>query len=66
MAVDTYPDLFWAYTAVWVILAVYIAAIGGRLARIERALGSAQFGSDRNSEDADSQGIGARCCDSKR
>ncbi len=40
MTVDTYPDLFWAYTVVWGILAVYIAALGSRLKRIERSLGA--------------------------
>jgi CcmD family protein len=61
MMVDTYPDLFWSYTAVWVILALYIGVLGRRLARIERALAS-----DQNRDDKTAQGIGARCCDSKR
>jgi|GEM_PF-1232921 len=56
MAVDTYPDLFWAYTVVWVILAVYIGVIGARVARLERSLRGGQ----------QSQSSGAGCCDSKR
>ena len=56
MTVDTYPDLFWAYTAVWVILAIYIAAIGARLARLERTL----------SKEISGQVNRAECCDSKR
>jgi CcmD family protein len=36
--VNTYPDLFWAYTAVWVALALYIAFLGRRLSKLERSL----------------------------
>ena len=36
--VNTYPDLFWAYTAVWVALALYIAFLGRRLSKLERLL----------------------------
>jgi CcmD family protein len=36
--VNTYPDLFWAYTAVWGALAFYIVSLGGRLAKIEKKL----------------------------
>lgn len=39
MAVDTYPDLFWAYTAVWVVITLYIAWLGARLVRLERSRG---------------------------
>ena len=33
---DTFPDLFWAYTIIWVILAVYIISLGFRLSKLER------------------------------
>lgn len=56
MVVDTYPDLFWAYTVVWAILAVYIGVIGARVARLERSLRGGQ----------QSQSGGAGFCDSKR
>jgi CcmD family protein len=56
MTVDTYPDLFWAYTAVWAILAIYIASLGARLKRIERSIGSC------GASHRDVVG----CCDSKR
>jgi len=36
MVPDTYPDLFWSYTAVWCVLVVYIAVLGVRVARLER------------------------------
>jgi CcmD family protein len=73
MTVDTYPDLFWAYTAVWTILAVYIGLLGVRLKRIERSLGSPKAGSAHNPaqnysascERVDRQEV-AGCCDSKR
>lgn len=38
MVPDTYPDLFWSYTAVWIVLAVYIVILGARVARLERSL----------------------------
>ena len=38
MVPDTYPDLFWSYTAVWFVLAVYIITLGVRVARLERSL----------------------------
>ncbi|MFN4894729.1 MAG: CcmD family protein [Pseudomonadota bacterium] len=56
MTVDTYPDLFWAYTAVWTIVAVYVAWMGSRVARLERSLRDA-----RNTPVSS-----AGCCDSKR
>lgn len=48
MTVDTYPDLFWAYTVVWSILALYIAVLGARLRRLERTLGSSETTSAKN------------------
>jgi len=33
---NTMPDLFWAYTAVWAILAIYIWRLGVRLSALER------------------------------
>lgn len=38
MTPDTYPDLFWSYTVVWAILAVYIGILGYRVSALERAL----------------------------
>lgn len=38
MTPDTFPSLFWSYTAVWVVLVGYVATLGIRLARIERAI----------------------------
>jgi len=49
MAVDTYPDLFWAYTVVWGILAIYICLIGARVARLERSLRGGQQSQDAGS-----------------
>lgn len=56
MTVDTYPDLFWAYTAVWVIVVLYVASLGARIVRLERSLRGHQ----------QVQANGAGCCDSKR
>ena len=36
MTPDTFPSLFWSYTAVWAILAVYIVTLGVRLSRLEK------------------------------
>ena len=33
---NTMPDLFWAYTAVWTILALYILSLGRRISRLEK------------------------------
>jgi CcmD family protein len=38
MTPDTFPSLFWSYTAVWVVLSVYIATIGLRVSKVERSL----------------------------
>lgn len=38
MTPDTFPSLFWAYTAVWVALSVYIVILGARLTRLEKRL----------------------------
>jgi CcmD family protein len=36
MTPDTFPSLFWSYTVVWAILAVYIVTLGVRLSRLEK------------------------------
>jgi CcmD family protein len=38
MTPDTYPSLFWAYTALWGALAIYIITLGARLSRLEKRL----------------------------
>lgn len=38
MTPDTYPSLFWAYTALWVILSVYIVSLGWRIAQLEKRI----------------------------
>jgi CcmD family protein len=38
MTPDTFPALFWSYTVVWVLLALYIVTLGVRLSRLERRL----------------------------
>ena len=38
MTPDTFPSLFWSYTVVWVVLSAYIATIGIRVAKVEKAL----------------------------
>lgn len=38
MTPDTFPSLFWSYTAVWAVLAVYIVTLGVRLSRLEKQL----------------------------
>lgn len=40
--VDTYPDLFWSYTVVWVLLTAYIVALGIRMYRVEQRLRTKQ------------------------
>jgi hypothetical protein len=58
MVPNTYADLFWSYTAVWVILAVYIGVLGFRVAALERLL--ARLGTDRSGDES------AAVCNSKR
>lgn len=36
MAVDTYPDLFWGTSVVWVVLVVYLIVLGRKVAKLER------------------------------
>ena len=36
MTPDTFPSLFWSYTAVWAIVSVYIVTLGVRLSRLEK------------------------------
>lgn len=45
MTPDTFPSLFWAYSAIWCILVAYIAALGARVAKLERRLSSQKGGS---------------------
>ena len=35
---DTFPSLFWSYTAVWFFLAAYIVVLGARVGRLERKI----------------------------
>lgn len=42
--VNTYPDLFWAYTAVWGVLAVYLWRLVSRISRIEAAFKAGKEG----------------------
>ena len=46
MTPDTFPSLFWSYTVVWVILAVYIVTLGVRLSRLEKRLSANEEGSN--------------------
>jgi CcmD family protein len=38
MTPDTFPSLFWSYTAVWLLLGVYIVSLGIRLRKVENKL----------------------------
>lgn len=58
MVPDTYADLFWSYTAVWVILAVYIGVLGFRVASLERLI--ARLNQSRGGDES------AAVCNSKR
>ena len=46
MTPDTFPSLFWAYSAIWCVLIVYIAALGARVAKLERKLSSGKGEND--------------------
>lgn len=46
MTPDTFPSLFWSYTAVWAILAIYIVTLGVRLSRLEKRFSREREGSD--------------------
>jgi CcmD family protein len=35
---NTFPALFYGYTAIWLILGVYIISLGFRLSRLEKIL----------------------------
>lgn len=37
---DTYPDLFWAYSAIWVMITLYMVYLGVRLHRLEKRMQS--------------------------
>jgi len=54
--VNTYPDLFWAYTAVWVALALYIAFLGRRLSKLERFLPKDSNNTSCNTGSCDTRG----------
>ncbi len=58
MVPDTYADLFWSYTAIWVILAVYIGVLGFRVAALERLI--ARLDKNRSGNES------AAVCNSKR
>ena len=47
MTPNTYADLFWSYTAVWVILAVYIYCLGARLKKLEQLVSRHSDGEDK-------------------
>lgn len=36
MTPDTYPSLFWAYTALWGVFVIYLVTLGVRLSRLEK------------------------------
>lgn len=38
MTPDTFPSLFWAYTAVWILLGGYILILGVRMRKVEARL----------------------------
>lgn len=38
MTPDTFPDLFWSYTVVWLMLGLYIVSLGFRVRRLEKEL----------------------------
>lgn len=38
MTPDTLPWLFWSYTAIWVIVVLYVLSLGLRLSKIEKDL----------------------------
>lgn len=33
---NTFPDLFWAYTIIWILLSVYILYLGCKLSKLEK------------------------------
>ena len=33
---NTFPSLFWGYTAIWTLVVVYIVSLGFRLSKIEK------------------------------
>ena len=35
---DTFPSLFWSYTAIWAVLVVYVVFLAARLSKIEKEL----------------------------
>lgn len=35
---DTYPDLFWGYTAIWVMLIAYVFYLARRVRKLESKL----------------------------
>lgn len=34
----TYPDLFWGYSIIWLLIGAYVLSLGIRLSRIEKKL----------------------------
>jgi CcmD family protein len=47
MTPDTYDSLFWSYTAVWAVLALYIWTLGVRVKRLESPRGNTQRTDER-------------------
>ena len=35
---NTFPDLFWGYTAIWMIVSIYVLWLGCRVGRAEKKL----------------------------
>lgn len=35
---DTYPDLFWGYLLIWVLLSVYLIILGIKCSRLEKKI----------------------------
>lgn len=63
MVPDTYADLFFSYSAVWVCLALYIIFLGLRVSRLERTLPDISTGGKEQCGTHESSGT---CCNSKR
>ena len=43
---DSFPALFWGYTALWAVLAIYIWTLGSRVSRLERSVTEVKGGVD--------------------
>jgi CcmD family protein len=49
MVPDTFPDLFYSYSAVWIIMLVYVVLMARRLSRIEKKLSAQDESSQERS-----------------